>query len=151
MLRYLPYDTFIAQETLPDLLNEYADECATPGLPVARELSHCHASYRSLEAAGVFAIIGAFSGVMMRGFISVIVTDLPKYTEPMAATESYFVAAAYRHYGFGARLLAGAEGYAKEKGAAGLLVSAPADSRLNVIMGRSGYAPSNTVYMKALT
>ena len=126
------------------LLQEYAEECALDGLPVTVSED----IYYKMEESGLITLIAAFDADDLLGYVSVLVTVLPKYSLPVASTESFFVAAKHRHTGAGLRLLRAAEKLAVAKGAVGMLVSAPSGSRLAEVAPRSGYEESNRVFFK---
>jgi GNAT superfamily N-acetyltransferase len=99
----------------------------------------------------VFHSFGAFSddGELL-GFITLIITMLPKYTTLIGATESFFVASRHRKTGAGLRLLHAAEDKASEGGAFGILVSAPCGGKLAEVVPRSGYEESDIIFFKDL-
>jgi L-amino acid N-acyltransferase YncA len=132
------------------MLAEYAEESALPGLPVSTKVQDFSDTYLSLESAGVLHIYGAMDGDKLVGFLALVVTMLPKYTRPMASTESIFVSNAHRTSGAGMALLKAAERGAVKAGACGLLVSAPLNSRLAAVMEKTKYAESNRVFFKEL-
>lgn len=129
------------------LLQEYADECALDNMPHDYNVD----MYMALEASGALRTFAAFADDVLIGFILVIVTVLPKYTETVAATESFFVAKQYRGTGAGLRLLRAAEDEATEAGAFGILVSAPSGGVLAEVMPRiDRYRESNRVFFREL-
>lgn len=132
---------------LAELLAEYGEESAIEGLgPPSAQI----AIYHQLEQAGGLHLIGAFDGGVVIGFLILIVTVLPHYGALVATSESFFVAKASRKTGAGLLLLREAERMAKEKGAAGLLVSAPADSQLEAVLPRVGFRETNRVFFRGL-
>ncbi len=133
-----------AEPGFPDLLQEYAEECALGGLPVTVSED----IYYTMEERGLITLLAAFDDDQLLGFVSVLVTVLPKYSLPVAATESFFVASKHRHTGAGLRLLRAAEKLAVAKGAVGMMVSAPSGSRLAEVAPRSGYEESNRVFFR---
>ena len=82
------------------------------------------------------------------GFITVLAAPLPRYAEPVAMCESFFVARAYRRTGAGLRLLRTAERKAKEIGSRGLIVNAPYAGRLFEVLPRLGYGEAARIFFK---
>ncbi len=139
---------FEAAPNLAQLLAEYGQHSGVPelGTPKAQ-----FATYRALEATGMFHLVGAWDGERLAGFIAPIVLVLPHYGVVAATVESFFVPQAERRRGLGMRLLRHAERLAKELGAKGVLVSAPAGSALAKVMKRHRpYRMSNEVFVRAL-
>ena len=133
---------------LPELLAEYAHECGMSeiGTPCMQaEL------YRSFETAGAMHVVGAYVGINLAGFASVLVHPVPHYGLKAAVTESLFVAKQYRQSGAGLLLIEAAETLAKSLGAVALMISAPAGGQLAKVMPRIGYRHSNQVFIRALS
>lgn len=117
------------------------------------DLGTCHpqvGAYKQLESIGLMHFAGAWIGEELVGLVSVGVTTVPHYVGPIATTESYFVRQHARKSGAGKLLLDIAEDIALERGAVGLFVSAPTDSRLSVVLPRTGYQRTNEVFFKRL-
>lgn len=134
-----------AAPNIDELLAEYASESSIAGLPSAvpnRDL------YAGLEATGFMQVIGAFEGERLVGFLVLVVTVNPHYSQILAVTESYFVAAEHRKTGAGLQLLAVAENLAKQKGALGMFVSAPVQSRLARVMPGIGYRETTRAFFR---
>lgn len=129
------------------LLDEYRAECGIPELGPADPQ---FATYRQIEAAGLLFALGAFAGDDLVGFALVLISDLPHFGKRVAVTESLFVAAAARKGGAGVRLLAAVEQGAKERGAVGVLVSAPVASRLATVMQYTCYREASRVFFRSL-
>lgn len=105
-------------------------------------------AYRAMEAAGVAQCIGVWVGEDLAGFGVVTLTVLPHYSKLIGCLISFFVAPCARKGGTGTRIRELAEDIAKARGALGLMISAPSESRLDVILPRSGYRATNRVYFK---
>lgn len=105
-------------------------------------------AYRAMEAAGVAYCIGAWDDAGVVGFGVVTLSVLPHYSKLIGCLISFFVAARARKGGAGTRIRELAEQIAKERGALGLMISAPVESRLDVILPRVGYRPTNRLYFK---
>lgn len=134
---------------LGELLAEYAAESRIEGLE-AHKTGVQVGTYRALEAAGVLHMLGAYEGDKLVGFLLMLVSVLPHYGVKAATTESYFVQAMHRSGGAGAKLLHEAERIAREAGAVGLLVSAPAGGRLARVLPHAGYTHTNEVFFRSL-
>lgn len=107
-------------------------------------------AYRAMEAAGIAHCIGAWQGDQLVGFGVVTLSVLPHFSKLIGALISFFVASNARKGGTGTRIRETAERIAQEHGALGLMISAPSESRLDVILPRSGYRATNRVYFKGL-
>jgi|HubBroStandDraft_5_1064220.scaffolds.fasta_scaffold237774_2 GNAT superfamily N-acetyltransferase len=135
-----------AAPTIAGLFAEYADESLVKGLPAP---SAKWGVYRGLEAGGLLFPYAATLAGELVGFITVLVSLLPRYSQPLAVAESFFVAGAHRKTGAGVRLLRAAETKARELGAPGLLVSAPFGGRLFEVLPRLGYAETNRIFFRS--
>lgn len=132
---------------LDALLAAYGVESHIPELG---DPEPCFATYRAMEATGALQVIGAFAPDLV-GAVILLVYGLPHYAGRKVGTlESFFVLPDERQSGAGMKLLHAAETRAAELGATGLLVSAPLGGRLDSILPRSGYRPSNRVYVRSL-
>lgn len=135
-----------AAPNFSNLLDEYATY-AIPGMPSpAVKMEH----YRLLEKSGVQTSFGAFLGTTLVGFINVLVSVSPHYGITGAYSESLFVAKEYRKLGAGLRLIRAAEAVVKEKGAPGLIISAPAGSPLTDILPEIDYRQTHILFFKRL-
>lgn len=126
-----------------------AQYCAEAGrMPEFGEAKVDADAYRAMEAAGVARCIGAWRDDELVGFGVVTLTVLPHYTKLIGCLISYFVAPSARTGGTGSRVRELAESLAKERGALGMMISAPAEGALDVILPRIGYRATNRVYFK---
>jgi GNAT superfamily N-acetyltransferase len=105
-------------------------------------------AYRAMEAAGIACCIGAWHADGIVGFGVVTLSVLPHYSKLIGCLISFFVAEHARSGGTGTRIRELAEQIAKERDALGLMISAPVESRLDVILPRVGYRPTNRLYFK---
>jgi hypothetical protein len=105
-------------------------------------------AYRAMEAAGLAQCIGVWNGADLVGFGVVTLTVLPHYSKLIGCLISFFVASSARQGSAGTRLRLEAERIAQQRGALGLMISAPEESRLDVILPRNGYRATNRVYFK---
>jgi GNAT superfamily N-acetyltransferase len=136
-----------ASPQMAGLLAEYADEAAIDGLP--RPYPRWDA-YRAIEATGLLHVFSATLNGQLLGFVTVLEARQPRYSEPLAITESFFVGKAHRKTGAGLRLLQAAERKAGELGTSGLLVSAPFGGSLAEVLPRVGYTETNRVFFRRL-
>lgn len=149
LLRTLPIVDFFAHTDSAALLTEYASEAQIKGLPTP---TPDQATYALLEASGRAQLIAAEDNGKLIGMLLLVASMNPHYGVTLGVVESYFVASAARKTGAGLAMLTLAERLAKEAGAAGLLLSAPVDSRLDkVLAGLDDFKPTNRVYFKPLT
>jgi GNAT superfamily N-acetyltransferase len=105
--------------------------------------------YRSMEAAGMGCCIGAWQGDDLVGFGVVTLSILPHFSKRIGCLISFFVATSARKRGAGTRIRQTAERIAKERGAVGMMISAPIDSRLDMILPRSRYRATNRLYFRS--
>lgn len=143
-----PIADVIAAASFPQLAAEYVRESLIDGMP---QPAPDWTAYATLEAAGLLHGFAASVDGELIGFIAVLVAKQPRYAEPIAVSESFFVASAHRRTGAGLRLLRAAEDKARELGCPGLLVSAPAGGALAEVLPRRGYAETNRVFFKETT
>lgn len=134
-----------AAPDFPALADEYAAETHLDGMPPPNAR---WPQYHALEDAGLLSAFAAKEGEALLGFITVLAAPLPRYAEPVAMCESFFVARAYRRTGAGLRLLRAAERKAKEIGSRGLIVNAPYAGRLFEVLPRLGYGEAARIFFK---
>jgi GNAT superfamily N-acetyltransferase len=134
-----------AAPDFPALADEYAAETHLDGMPPPNAR---WPQYHALEDAGLLTAFAAKEGEALLGFITVLAAPLPRYAEPVAMCESFFVARAYRRTGAGLRLLRAAERKAKEIGSRGLIVNAPYAGRLFEVLPRLGYGEAARIFFK---
>ncbi|PQV51854.1 GNAT family N-acetyltransferase [Paraburkholderia sp. BL21I4N1] len=147
-IRPCAFDDLANAASFDALCAEYAAESGRiPGLGQANVDA---TAYRTMEAAGVGQCIGAWHGDDLVGFGVVTLSVLPHYSKLIGCLISFFVAADARKGGVGTYIREVAEQIAQERGAIGLMISAPDESRLDVILPRSGYHATNRLYFKAL-
>lgn len=147
-IRHSTVDEFFAHPDAPALLAEYAIEASIPGLPAPHPY---RTAYNALERSGAMSLLVATDGDRLLGFLALIVSVNPHYAAMIGVTESYFVAQAHRKSGAGMRLLHAAENLARQSGAEGLLISAPAGGRLaEVLDGYGEYRETNRVFFRGL-
>lgn len=103
-----------------------------------------------MEEVGILHVLGAFRDGKLCGFLSMLISVLPHYGVPVAATESYFVALEHRKSGAGLMLLREAERHATERGAVALLVTAANHSKLADVLSRTGYRESHRLFFRSL-
>lgn len=148
IIRKATVEDMEGDKNLSQLITDYADEAKNKDLP---KQDPNFETYRVMEKMGVLHIFAAQSDDQVVGFITLLITPVPHYSQPIATSESFYVAPAHRKSGTGRKLLDAAEELAKEKGAAGLFISAPTGGRLEKAMPIMGYRPSNTVFFRSLS
>ena len=129
MIKKINIDHLKSCAEFSELLQEYADECPPKD-------NRPHFYNEELDR--------------LVGFVTVLVTMLPKYTSLVASTESFFVSQPYRKTLAGIKLLRAAENEAIESGAFGMLVSAPHDGPLSKVLPKAGYDLNDVVFFKDL-
>ena len=146
-IRHCTIAELFSAPAMPALLDDYAAEAAIAGMPTPAAQMRL---YQALESSGMLGVIGAFAGGELVGFINILVSELPHYSAKVGTSESFFVAPSHRSGGTGQRLLDAAEEHARNRGAVGLLVSAPHGGRLERALPLMGYRQSNSVFFRGL-
>ncbi|MEQ0776171.1 GNAT family N-acetyltransferase [Paraburkholderia tropica] len=145
VIRECPADEIASAPNFDALCAEYAAES---GITELGQANVDVPMYRAMEAAGLGWCIGAWRGDELIGFGVVTLTKLPHFSKLAGCLISYFVAAAGRDGSAGTRIREEAEHIAKARGAVGLMISAPCESRLDVILPRVGYRATNRLYFR---
>jgi GNAT superfamily N-acetyltransferase len=115
----------------PALFAEYLGECANPVLGCA---APDRAAYEALEQLGPGQCFGGYVASKLCGFAFVMAGELPFHPDGHAAVERLFVASAARATGLGAALMKAIETHARDAGCATITYSAPAGSRLAMLL-----------------
>lgn len=147
MIRKISIDELKSCAEFSELLQEYANECPPKD---KKPYFYNEELYKTLESNGLLRVFGAFEDDKLIGFVTVLVTMLPKYTSLVASTESFFVSKPHRTTLAGVKLLYAAENEAIESGAFGMLVSTPHDGPLSKILPKVGYDLNDVVFFKEL-
>lgn len=148
MIQSITVDDLERAPNFTGMLEAYGVESSIDGMPPYNAQM---ASYKQLEAAGLLHVLGSFTDETLTGFLCLMVSTLPHYGVMVATTESFFVASEHRKSGAGTMLLKQAEYLAREKGAAGLFVSAPKGGRLAQVMESAPrYRETNRVFFRSL-
>lgn len=106
--------------------------------------------YQSLEDKGIFSLIAVYHHDTIVGFMALLTTTMPHYSELSTTVESQYVSPEYRPYGTGQLLMDHATRVAKDKGSVIMFMSAPVDSRLSKVAHRFGFKATNTTYSKKI-
>lgn len=128
------------------LRDEYIEECAIAGLPRPHE-KEC--AYYAMEQNGALYSFGAYKNKELIGFIIMIAPIMPHYGRMITVIDSIFVASKHRKSGAGLALIRQAETLAKSINSPGIFMSAPVNSRLEKLLPRIKYRPTNTVFFKS--
>jgi GNAT superfamily N-acetyltransferase len=146
-IRQSSIDEITSADNLPELLEHYAQESSIDGLG---SINPDWSAYKHLEQAGYYIPVAVFVGGVLAGVAGVIITQNPHYGKTLAVTESLFVDPQYRKHGVGNKLIQHVETLARERGAAGLLISAPSGGRLQKLLPTAGYRETNRAFFKGL-
>lgn len=139
---------FFAHPDSPALLDAYARECATAGLP---PYNPHRESYAAMEANGMLHSLAAIDDAgRMLGFLALLTILNPHFSVVLGVTESWFVAPEHRATGAGLALYRAAKELAKERGAVAMFVSAPNGGQLASVMDRMGVTETNRVFCEVL-
>ncbi len=130
------------------LLGEYAEECSIPEIgPINPQAD----MYDLLEQKGVMQCYGAFQDVQLVGFASVLTTVFPHYGKKVATVESLFVAAEHRATSAGKDLMRALDEHCKVRGCTGVLYSAPAGGKLEMLLDNGAkFRRTNVVFYRSL-
>ena len=145
VIRRCDVEEILKASNIIELLEEYAVESAISGLP---KPAHKAELYRQFTAADIMECFAAFLDDLLIGFITVLSPVMPHYSIPVSVTESFFVAKEHRKTGAGLKLLHFVEKCMQEKGAQGLLVSAPYGGSLAEVLPKIGYKETNRVFFR---
>lgn len=129
------------------LVDEYAAEA------VRAELGGINVQadqYKMFESLGMMRFAGAWRGSELVGFATVMAAVAPHYGKKLATTETLFLSKDARSGGAGIDLIREAERMAKEMGAVGFFVSAPAGGALSKVLPRTGFRHTNEMFFKGL-
>jgi len=131
-----------------ELVQEYAAECS---LPEIGEVQPNGEIYAAMERIGVAQVFAAFDNEQMIGFAAILMPVMPHYSKRVATVESIFVTESQRKSGIGKDLMRTIEDYAKEKGCAAILYSAPTSGKLErMLMLLKRYRQTNSVFCRSL-
>ncbi|WP_250533968.1 GNAT family N-acetyltransferase [Caballeronia sp. AZ10_KS36] len=146
VIRKCQFDELAAAANFDALCAEYARES---GIAEFGEHKVDGNAYRAMESTGMAQCIGAWHGDELIGFGVVTLSPLPHYSKLIGCLISFFVASHARIGSAGTRIRQAAEQYASDRGAMGLMISAPSESRLDVILPRVGYRATNRLFFRA--
>lgn len=150
VIRECTFDDLAGSAGFDVLCAEYAAESGR--MPEFGEPKVDGDAFRAMEAAGVAHCLGVWDEGAYRdelvGFGVVTMSTLPHYSKRIGCLISFYVAPAARNGSAGTRLREVAERLASEHGAVGLMISAPTESRLDVILPRNGYRETNRLFFK---
>lgn len=129
----------------PTLFKEYAAECMVDDYAPQRNM------YEAMSKSEILHCFGCHIADELIGFISIITSVMPHNGKKLSTIESVFVTSTQRDSGAGEALLLEAERFSKESGSVALTCSPRIGSRLEkVLMRRSGYNPTHTIFTKWL-
>lgn len=106
--------------------------------------------YKALESAKAITLLGVFVEDRLVGFTVLCNQISMHYGSQTTIAESLFVMKAFRKTQAGFKLLTAMYRHAKESGSAGIIIVAPFDKELQSVLPRMGYAPSHTMFFKAV-
>lgn len=142
-LREVPVMEIVNDPQFPSIVHAYWDECANRsmgGPQPDREL------YQRMQDAGMIKAAAIYADGVLVGGVSVLVTQYAHFSKLGASVESLYLLPEYRKKGGGMMLIKAAQKLARDAGAPGLYVSAPADSRLERLAQLKGWRHTNSVF-----
>ena len=130
------------------LLKAYADESQNMLTPI---VSPDWDLYLHLEELGMMDFIKVINDdKTLVGFMTLITTVLPHYTEPATTIESFFVLEEYRGAGTAKKMMAMAELLAVARNAKNIMMSAPIGGTLARVSASFGFSATSIAYMKKI-
>ena len=145
----IPIRTILFAPNAAELFKHYASESKSDLLP---PIVVDNTRYLALEQAGALHCIGVFDKeATLVGFTISLLHTLPHYSKPAFTMESFFVLEEHRSKGTGKTLMDATTELAKEHECCVMFMSAPLDSRLNLVAKSFGYTATHTDYTKDLT
>ncbi len=140
----VPASVLLKQE---HLLQEYSKESKSSLVPT---INPDYTMYTKLESLGMLNCIATVSNNSIVGFIVLLTTVMPHYSQLSTTVESFFVHKDHRKFGTGKRLIDMAETIAKSKGSSVMFMSAPEGSRLEKATKLFGFKQTHKLYIKSL-
>jgi GNAT superfamily N-acetyltransferase len=117
------------------LAEEYCAECAILELGNAEQQPLI---YEAMERTGNFQFFGVFYDSRMVGYFSALIFTSPHYGKLFVNAETIFLARAHRRSGVGVEMMDFFKCYARERGCAAAIISAPVGSRFEQFLNMSG-------------
>ena len=144
MIRAVSYREILDASNWQELLDEYAQECASYELGPPRPQREL---YEKLEASGGFQAFGVYDQDALVGFATVLIYVLPHFGIKVATSESIFVTAEFRY--LSTCLLDSLKNYARGMLCADFLYSAPVGSQFDRVLSHR-LRHTNNVYLETL-
>lgn len=108
--------------------------------------------YRELQRKGELALIGAYCGDAMVGYVFVVLSQHPHYKSvKVAVDDMHYLSPEYRQGMTGKTMLEVAEARARTMGAKVFTMRCKAGSGHGILFERMGYELTDLVYVKDLT
>ena len=147
-IKQADWDTIRNDPDYDALIDAYAQESSIDGMPKPNPNAEL---YKAMIEHGLMFAFTARIDNRLSGFIGLLVTQNPHYGCLIGTIESFFVMPEHRSTGAGLKLLAAARAFARERGAQGLLISAPTNSTLSLVLKGLDFVHTNQVYFRPLT
>ena len=142
-IRKISVADFFNHPSSADLLSSYGEECRISGMP---RINPDRSVYDLMEKSGLVSIFGAFDGDNMDGFLVLLVSKNPHYSQLIGTIESIYVAKDKRKGGAGLELINKSKSVSKELGAVGIFISAPTHGVFGKVLEGLGAKNTNNVY-----
>ena len=149
VIRPVSFREILDAPNAKELLDEYEKECALEELaPICPDAM----LYEMMEKSGGLQCFGVYDEGALVGFVSVLIWTVPHYSKKIGSNADIFLASAHRISGTGPKMIALAEGYAKEKGCCAFQWTAPVNSRFAKLLALNvdRYRRTNVVYLRNL-
>ena len=147
-IRRVCYDEILGAPNAQQLIDEYDAECS---IPLIGKINPQAGMYAALEAAGVMHFFGVYAGDDLVGFASVVMSIQPHYGLKLATVGDLFVASSHRSGRTGRSLMDMIEAHARLHECVAILIIAPVDSQLAmVLLASKPYECTNVVFCRNL-
>ena len=149
VIRPVSFREILDAPNATELFQEYAAECALPELEPINPQPEI---YAAMETSGGLQAFGVYEDDTLVGFLTVLIWTVPHYGKKIGSNADIFLASEHRMNGMGPKMIALAEGYAKEKGCCAFQWTAPVNSRFAKLLALNvdRYRRTNVVYLRNL-
>lgn len=142
-IREVPVMKIVDDPNFMALVQSNWEECANKAMGIAQP---DRAQYQRLQDCGFIKAAAAYCDGKLVGGVSVMITPYAHFSRMGACVESLHLLPEYRKQGGGLKLIKAARKLAKDAGATGLYLTAPAGSRLERLARLKGWRHTNTVF-----
>lgn len=142
-VREVPVLDIVDDPQFPLIVQGNWEECANRAMGLPRPDRQ---AYQQMQDAGMIRAAAVYADGKLVGGVSVLTNRFAHFSRTGACVESLFCLPEYRKQGGGELLLKAARQIAKDSGAPGLYVTAPAGSRLERLAQLKHWRHTNSVF-----